>query len=269
MPNRWIHICGACSQGKDTFLSDGSGGFVVCYLVRWIDSCLRVMFRTSFFFFQAEDGIRDYKVTGVQTCALPPTSGAAPRRLRRLPPAACARVSHAKRPAQARRAPAAPAPRPASGPAARPAAGPRRARHQAPVLRRGPGFLSPPSPVRGAAAVAPPPRPCVRAASPGRGEGWPDRQTSAPVPGLRRSEEHTSELQSPCNLVCRLLLEKTQYARPKTAHQKAPSSGPPAQHPCSRPISATRRSDTSCLLTTWALSPRRTPARRPIRTPST
>src|ERR1022692_4032949 len=29
------------------------------------------MFRYSFFFFQAEDGIRDYKVTGVQTCALP------------------------------------------------------------------------------------------------------------------------------------------------------------------------------------------------------
>src|SRR5256885_12129021 len=26
---------------------------------------------------------------------------------------------------------------------------------------------------------------------------------------LMRSEEHTSELQSPCNLVCRLLLEKT------------------------------------------------------------
>src|SRR5256885_9132331 len=25
----------------------------------------------QFFFFQAEDGIRDYKVTGVQTCALP------------------------------------------------------------------------------------------------------------------------------------------------------------------------------------------------------
>src|SRR2546426_102363 len=32
----------------------------------------------------------------------------------------------------------------------------------------------------------------------------------APIDGtiLRRSEEHTSELQSPCNLVCRLLLEK-------------------------------------------------------------
>src|SRR2546426_413380 len=27
--------------------------------------------RLFFFFFQAEDGIRDYKVTGVQTCALP------------------------------------------------------------------------------------------------------------------------------------------------------------------------------------------------------
>src|SRR5688500_19231462 len=29
--------------------------------------------------------------------------------------------------------------------------------------------------------------------------------------GLTRSEEHTSELQSPCNLVCRLLLEKKNY----------------------------------------------------------
>src|SRR5205807_9204308 len=27
--------------------------------------------RSLIFFFQAEDGIRDYKVTGVQTCALP------------------------------------------------------------------------------------------------------------------------------------------------------------------------------------------------------
>src|SRR5205807_4256587 len=29
-----------------------------------------------------------------------------------------------------------------------------------------------------------------------------------PAQQLPRSEEHTSELQSPCNLVCRLLLEK-------------------------------------------------------------
>src|SRR5256885_11684163 len=34
---------------------------------------------------------------------------------------------------------------------------------------------------------------------------WP-----ADVP-VERSEEHTSELQSPCNLVCRLLLEKKKH----------------------------------------------------------
>src|SRR2546426_6267220 len=32
-----------------------------------------------------------------------------------------------------------------------------------------------------------------------------------------RSEEHTSELQSPCNLVCRLLLEKKKTAQIKKA----------------------------------------------------
>src|SRR3989454_8231622 len=37
-----------------------------------------------FFFFQAEDGIRDYKVTGVQTCALP-ISGDIEAQLARLP----------------------------------------------------------------------------------------------------------------------------------------------------------------------------------------
>src|SRR5256885_11374901 len=31
---------------------------------------------------------------------------------------------------------------------------------------------------------------------------------AGPIGGSTRSEEHTSELQSPCNLVCRLLLEK-------------------------------------------------------------
>src|SRR5256885_6213450 len=34
------------------------------------------------------------------------------------------------------------------------------------------------------------------------------RRADRPVAGSERSEEHTSELQSPCNLVCRLLLEK-------------------------------------------------------------
>src|ERR1039457_7387779 len=33
---------------------------------------------------------------------------------------------------------------------------------------------------------------------------------------LSRSEEHTSELQSPCNLVCRLLLEKKQNETTQT-----------------------------------------------------
>src|SRR5256885_7270889 len=36
---------------------------------------------------------------------------------------------------------------------------------------------------------------------------------------LGRSEEHTSELQSPCNLVCRLLLEKKNTTR--TSHTGA------------------------------------------------
>src|SRR5256885_10035146 len=35
-----------------------------------------------------------------------------------------------------------------------------------------------------------------------------------------RSEEHTSELQSPCNLVCRLLLEKKKHSR---IHSRIPS----------------------------------------------
>src|SRR5256886_3091516 len=37
-----------------------------------------------FFFFQAEDGIRDLTVTGVQTCALPISLGRPARRKRRL-----------------------------------------------------------------------------------------------------------------------------------------------------------------------------------------
>src|SRR2546426_9107837 len=41
-------------------------------------------------------------------------------------------------------------------------------------------------------------------------DGWPDIYVSCDsTPNFYyRSEEHTSELQSPCNLVCRLLLEK-------------------------------------------------------------
>src|SRR5256885_6981050 len=87
------------------------------------------------FFFQAEDGIRDYKVTGVQTCALPICRRGV-------------RSSEAEQ-AAAQRFPAC-----------------------------GPARAAPPNARRGLAAL------------------------------LHRSEEHTSELQSPCNLGCRLLLEK-------------------------------------------------------------
>src|SRR5256885_3697175 len=47
-------------------------------------------------------------------------------------------------------------------------------------------------------------------ASPQHHSGMARRErSSASVAGAAsRSEEHTSELQSPCNLVCRLLLEK-------------------------------------------------------------
>src|SRR2546422_7113363 len=88
-----------------------------------------------FFFFQAEDGIRDVAVTGVQTCALP--------------------ISHRL-----------------GDPA----------RHHSPgEAHRGP-----------------------LAADPG---ARPARKTRQPRL-RRRSEEHTSELQSRLHLVCRLLLEK-------------------------------------------------------------
>src|SRR5256885_2735401 len=40
-----------------------------------MDSCPLVTHFDYIFFFQAEDGIRDYKVTGVQTCALPISNG--------------------------------------------------------------------------------------------------------------------------------------------------------------------------------------------------
>src|SRR5256885_9843068 len=51
------------------------------------------------------------------------------------------------------------------------------------------------------------PRACAAADSP-----IPAPPAPAPVTA-RRSEEHTSELQSPCNLVCRLLLEKKKITR--------------------------------------------------------
>src|SRR5256885_6825856 len=103
--------------------------------------------RCTSFFFQAEDGIRDYKVTGVQTCALPICGG---------------------------------------GSADTEEVGARKA-----ACKNAPDFaLRSPSHAPDLVVYRPialPPE---------------------PVEDLLRSEEHTSELQSPCNLVCRLLLEK-------------------------------------------------------------
>src|SRR5256885_12138443 len=45
-----------------------------------------------------------------------------------------------------------------------------------------------------------------------------------------RSEEHTSELQSPCNLVCRLLLEKKKYIRTHNHHCQIDTVYPSTPH---------------------------------------
>src|SRR5690606_40347730 len=106
-------------------------------------------------FFQAEDGIRDFHVTGVQTCALPISPRAAPRRA-----AACRRV----------------APRPGL-------------------------------PEGGARSACARRRSCTRSTSRATPAGPAHARAETPR-RWRRSEEHTSELQSRENLVCRLLLEK-------------------------------------------------------------
>src|SRR5260221_10632383 len=45
--------------------------FFVCNQKTAYEITVCLEFRRLFFFFQAEDGIRDHCVTGVQTCALP------------------------------------------------------------------------------------------------------------------------------------------------------------------------------------------------------
>src|SRR5256885_8393494 len=58
--------------------------------------------------------------------------------------------------------------------------------------------------------------PARRRASPASRRKRPLRLMAASVAAAcptSRSEEHTSELQSPCNLVCRLLLEKKKTSR--------------------------------------------------------
>src|SRR5256885_3371264 len=58
----------------------------------------------------------------------------------------------------------------------------------------------------------------------------------ATIPAPARSEEHTSELQSPCNLVCRLLLEKKNGSPDWTSPSTPPTANatpvtPPSMHP--------------------------------------
>src|SRR5690348_18098203 len=105
-----------------------------------------------FFFFQAEDGIRDGRVTGVQTCALPISARS---------------------------------------------------------------YSVYPRPNAGIALASFPP--CV-----GNPTQFQDASTISSGVISARSEEHTSELQSPVHLVCRLLLEK----KKKTTQTNTPLSTP-------------------------------------------
>src|SRR2546429_3016116 len=126
---------------------------------------------TGFFFFQAEDGIRDVAVTGVQTCALPillddarglrvgwtETNGASSLRS----PAGKARQDRSTGTQDGARV------TPREGGSAQ-----RTTRRRSTAHRNG-------------------------------------SRCAPPFQGLLRSEEHTSELQSRLHLVCRLLLVKT------------------------------------------------------------
>src|SRR5256885_8659229 len=55
------------SRASASAASGVSGSVVWPWVYEMADHVAGIVF----FFFQAEDGIRDYKVTGVQTCALP------------------------------------------------------------------------------------------------------------------------------------------------------------------------------------------------------
>src|SRR5256885_3958482 len=126
------------------------------------------------FFFQAEDGIRDYKVTGVQTCALP-ISARPPK-----PPSAWAARS----------------PPPCASPRCRPSWPPAATSPWAPRPRRCRRISTRKSragPLSSNRQV----RVWIESC---RCDDCPHEHTHQRPP---RSEEHTSELQSPCNLVCR------------------------------------------------------------------
>src|SRR5688572_32541112 len=66
------------------------------------------------------------------------------------------------------------------------------------------------------------------------GGAVPDaRSLKSAVRAKKRSEEHTSELQSQSNLVCRLLLEKKKKNRSRCPHQHHPRHYSSHALPCS------------------------------------
>src|SRR5256885_9630518 len=110
--------------------------------------------------------------------------------------------------------------KPSSGTAARPKPRANRCASSAPKTVKPWSNLWSPSDARHAHDPSPNPL-CRRAGAAGR------RPCPCPGSGCQhghsllqhgRSEEHTSELQSPCNLVCRLLLEKKKSQHTATTH---------------------------------------------------
>src|SRR5256885_3952912 len=81
---------------------------------------------------------------------------------------------------------------------------------------------------------------CRLLSCPRRSAPWSCWSNCVPGPGAWclwwRSEEHTSELQSPCNLVCRLLLEKKKTAAitlsPRSSRTSLPHLSNSAAHDC-------------------------------------
>src|SRR5438094_3444309 len=72
----------------------------------------------------------------------------------------------------------------------------------------------------GRASATMPPRRARSAGSHGAWEdAWKPRSSARACADTRRSEEHTSELQSPYDLVCRLLLEKKNIRIHKTGEK--------------------------------------------------
>src|SRR5258708_14364989 len=76
-------------------------------------------------------------------------------------------------------------------------------------------------------AITPAYRPSIRSGTKSSSTDWSSGQ---PCSTSRRSEEHTSELQSPDHLVCRLLLEKKKATSPDRYQQAVSLRNDITQH---------------------------------------